>query len=85
MTLNKIKKKLIAEDLRIGQLAFKLLEEEHGGSVFSRLVIWLRIRISAIRYSRYLKALDRFTATSKEARKLQKTYGSDQMVLEWLK
>ena len=82
MTLKKIKKKLIAEDLRMGQLAFKLLEDAEP--VFSKLATRLRIRISAIRYSRYLKALDRFTATSKEARRLQKTYGSDRMVLEWL-
>ena len=84
MTLKKIEKELIAEDLRMGRLAFKLLEEELDGSVFSRLVIWLRIRISARRYSRYLKGLDRFTATSKEARRLQKTYGSDRAVLEWV-
>lgn len=83
MTLKKIKKKLIAEDLRMGQLAFKLLEEEDE-SIFSKLVTRLRILVSARKYSRYLKALDRFTATSKEAQKLQKTYGSDQAVLEWL-
>lgn len=83
MTLKKIKKKLIAEDLRMGQLGFKLLEEEHNGSI-SRLVIWLRIQFSARRYSRYLKALGHFTAASKEAQRLQKEYGSGQPVLEWL-